>query len=74
MTDIVTSTADILAILGGATTFAAAIFAAIRLSRCQTVTCCWGAINLVNKPIPVPIPPPLPMPQLTERENSVSIV
>ena len=47
---IVSSTADILAIIGGATTFVAAVFAAIRLSRCQTVTCCWGALNLVNKP------------------------
>ena len=74
MTNLVTSTADILAIIGGATTFLAALFAAIRLSRCQTVTCCWGAINLVNKPIPVPIPPPLPIPQPIEKENSVSIV
>ena len=54
MSDIVTSTADILAILGGCTTFAAAIFAAVRLSRCQTVTCCWGAFSLVNKPLPAP--------------------
>ena len=59
MTNLVTSTADILAIIGGATTFLAALFAAIRLSRCQTVTCCWGALNLVNKPIAVP-PQPLP--------------
>ena len=56
---IVTSTADVLAIIGGGTTFVAAVFAAVRLSRCQTVTCCWGALNLVNKPIPTPpLPPP----------------
>ena len=61
MSDIVTSTADILAILGGCTTFAAAIFAAVRLSRCQTVTCCWGAFSLVNKPLPV-APPSAPAP------------
>jgi hypothetical protein len=56
---IVGSTADILAIIGGATTFVAAVFAAIRLSRCQRVTCCWGAINVVNKPIPstLSVPP-----------------
>ena len=60
MGDIITSTADILAILGGVTTLTAAIFAAVRLSRCQTVTCCWGALNLVNKPLPPQ--PPLSMP------------
>jgi hypothetical protein len=49
---IVGSTADILAILGGATTFIAAVFAAVRLSRCQRVTCCWGALDVINKPIP----------------------
>ena len=66
---IVNSTADILAIIGGATTFCAALFAAVRLSRCQTVTCCWGALDLKNKPIPVPVPvletPPL------EKGNSI---
>ena len=76
MTDIVTSTADILAILGGATTFIAAVFTAVRLSRCQTVTCCWGALNLVNKPISNPIPPPLPVVpnQAIKRENSLSTI
>ena len=54
MGDIITSTADILAIVGGCTTFAAAIFAAVRLSRCQTVTCCWGGCQLENKPLPAP--------------------
>ena len=71
---IVTSTADVLAIIGGATTFVAAVFAAVRLSRCQTVTCCWGALNLVNKPIPVPQQPLPLVPQTMEKENSVSIV
>jgi hypothetical protein len=52
MSHLVTSTADILAILGGVTTLVGAIFAAVRLSRCQTVTCCWGAFTLVNKPLP----------------------
>ena len=54
MTHLVTSTADILAIFGGVTTLVGAIFAAVRLSRCQTVSCCWGGFKLVNKPIPVP--------------------
>lgn len=74
MTTLVTSTADILAILGGATTFVAAIFAAVRLSRCQTVNCCWGALNLVNKPIPVPPLLPLTQPQTIDRESSVAVL
>jgi hypothetical protein len=52
MGNIVSSTADILAILGGITTLVLGLFGAIRLSRCQTVKCCWGCIDLVNKPIP----------------------
>ena len=68
MSSIVTNTADVLAILGGATTFVAAIFAAVRLSRCQTISCCWGALNLVNKPIPQPQPQ---QPQPVEEVASV---
>jgi len=51
MGNVVSSTADILAILGGITTLVLGLFGAIRLSRCQTVRCCWGCIDLVNKPI-----------------------
>jgi hypothetical protein len=51
MGSVVSSTADILAILGGATTLVLGVFGAIRLSRCQNVRCCWGCIDLVNKPI-----------------------
>jgi hypothetical protein len=51
MGSVVSSTADILAILGGITTLVLGLFGAIRLSRCQTVRCCWGCIDLVNKPI-----------------------
>ena len=51
MGNVVSSTADILAILGGATTLVLGVFGAIRLSRCQNVRCCWGCIDLVNKPI-----------------------
>ena len=74
MGDIITSTADILAILGGVTTLTAAIFAAVRLSRCQTVTCCWGALNLVNKPLPQP-PPSIPAvpPAALTRGDSVDM-
>ena len=61
MSGIITSTADILAILGGATTLLLGIFGAVRLSRCQTVSCCWGALNLVNKPLPVVPPAPAPL-------------
>jgi hypothetical protein len=51
MGGIVSSTADILAILGGVTTLVLGVFGAIRLSRCQNVRCCWGCIDLVNKPL-----------------------
>ena len=71
MSSIITSTADVLAIIGGATTFCAALFAAVRLSRCQTVTCCWGAIDLKNKPIPVPVQAPAPLPIPLERGDSI---
>ena len=66
---IVTSTADVLAIIGGATTFIGAVFAAIRLSRCQRVTCCWGAMSLENKPLATPPPP---APQLHELQRAPS--
>jgi len=51
MGNVVSSTADILAILGGVTTLILGVFGAIRLSRCQHVRCCWGCIDLINKPI-----------------------
>jgi hypothetical protein len=51
MGGVVSSTADILAILGGVTTLVLGVFGAIRLSRCQNVRCCWGCIDLVNKPL-----------------------
>ena len=51
MGGVVSSTADILAILGGVTTLVLGVFGAIRLSRCQHVRCCWGCIDLVNKPL-----------------------
>ena len=51
MGNIVSNTADILAILGGVTTLVLGVFGAIRLSRCQNVRCCWGCIDLVNKPL-----------------------
>lgn len=51
MGSVVSSTADILAILGGATTLVLGVFGAVRLSRCQNVRCCWGCIDLVNKPL-----------------------
>ena len=45
-----TSTADILAIIGGATTLCLGIFGAVRYSRCRTVTCCWNGCILQNEP------------------------
>ena len=71
MGNIVTSTADILAILGGATTLLLGIFGAVRLSRCQTVSCCWGALNLVNKPLPVV--PPMPAPLVRGESDLTSV-
>ena len=66
---IITSTADILAILGGLTTFTAAVFAAVRLSRCQKVLCCWGGCQLENKPIPVPPTAAVPPAALTRGDS-----
>ena len=50
MGNIVTSTADILAIIGGVTTLCLGIFGAVRYSRCRTVTCCWNGCILENEP------------------------
>lgn len=50
MGNIVTSTADVLAIIGGATTLCLGIFGAVRYSRCRTVTCCWNGCILQNEP------------------------
>lgn len=50
MGNIVTSTADILAIIGGATTLCLGIFGAVRYSRCRTVSCCWNGCILQNEP------------------------
>lgn len=50
MGNIVTSTADILAIIGGATTLCLGIFGAVRYSRCRTVACCWNGCILQNEP------------------------
>ena len=51
MGNIVTSTADVLAIAGGGTTLIAAVFGAIRLLRCQSISCCWGGFSLMNRPL-----------------------
>ena len=51
MGNIVTSTADILAIIGGATTLCLGIFGAVRYSRCRTVSCCWNGCILQNEPL-----------------------
>jgi hypothetical protein len=50
MSGIVNNTADILAILGGVTTFFVGVFAAIRMSRCKKVACCWDGCVLLNEP------------------------
>lgn len=50
MSGIVNNTADILAILGGATTFVVGLFAAIKMSRCKKVTCCWSGCVVENEP------------------------
>ena len=80
MGNVVSSTADILAILGGATTLVLGLFGAIRLSRCQNVRCCWGCIDLVNKPIAAvdkPTPkgdtPPTPTPTLRASSSEMDL-
>ena len=50
MGNVVTSTADVLAIIGGATTLCLGIFGAVRYSRCRTVSCCWNGCILQNDP------------------------
>jgi hypothetical protein len=50
MGNVVTSTADVLAIIGGGTTLCLGIFGAIRYSRCRTVSCCWNGCILQNEP------------------------
>ena len=50
MSGIVNNTADILAILGGVTTLVVGVFAAIKMSRCKKVTCCWSGCVLENEP------------------------
>ena len=50
MGNVVTSTADILAIIGGATTLVLGVFGAVRYSRCRTVSCCWNGCILQNEP------------------------
>lgn len=50
MGGVVSSTADVLAILGGTTTLVLGIFGAVRYSRCRSVSCCWGACKLTNAP------------------------
>ncbi len=62
MGNVVTSTADILAIIGGATTLCLGIFGAVRYSRCRTVTCCWNGCILQNDP-----------PQLDKKKNETAI-
>ena len=50
MGGVVSSTADVLAIIGGTTTLILGIFGAVRYSRCRSVSCCWGACRLTNAP------------------------
>ena len=66
---IVSSTADIIAIVGSATTLIAAVFAAVRLSRCQRVSCCWGGCQLENKPLPAPPQAAAPAAALTRCDS-----
>jgi hypothetical protein len=64
MGGVVSSTADVLAILGGATTLILGIFGAVRYSRCRVVACCWGACRLTNEP---------PVDGTPVRERAVSV-
>jgi hypothetical protein len=50
MGGVVSSTADVIAIVGSATTLILGIFGAVRYSRCRVVACCWGACRLTNAP------------------------
>ena len=50
MGGVVSSTADVLAIIGGGTTLILAVFGVARYSRCRMVSCCWGGCKLTNVP------------------------
>ena len=50
MGNVITSTADVLAIIGGATTLVLGVFGAIRYSRCRSVSCCCSACVIENNP------------------------
>jgi hypothetical protein len=50
MGNVITSTADVLAIIGGATTLVLGVFGAIRYSRCRSVSCCCSACVIENGP------------------------
>jgi hypothetical protein len=52
MGNVISSTADILAIIGGATTLVLGVFGAIRYSRCRSVSCCFSACVIENSPPP----------------------
>ena len=67
MSGIVNNTADILAILGGVTTLVVGVFAAVRMSRCKKVTCCWDGCILEN------IPPKQVQTNLEKSESQTSI-
>jgi len=77
MGNIVTNTADILAIVGGATTFVVAIFASIKMSRCKKVACCWDGCVLVNDPpkekTGTIAPPNTPKTGLTPSESELDL-
>jgi hypothetical protein len=76
MSGIVNNTADILAILGGVTTFVVGLFAAIKMSRCKKVACCWDGCVLLNEPPKSSgtIPPPnTPKTGLTPSESELDL-
>lgn len=80
MSGIVNNTADILAILGGVTTFVVGVFAAIKMSRCKKVTCCWSGCILENEPpkektgmIPPNNSPSNSKPSLTPSESELDL-
>lgn len=76
MSGIVNNTADILAILGGVTTFVVGVFAAIKMSRCKKVTCCWSGCILENEPPKEKngtTPPPNTPKSLTPSESELDL-
>ena len=54
---VVESTADIIAIIGAATTLILGVVGGLRYSRCTKISCCWRAFEVEREVPPAQVPP-----------------